>query len=260
VRVAVQQGLLEVHDVSLSFGGITVLNDLSVDVAEGEICGLVGPNGAGKTSLFNCISRLYHPASGRIVIDGQDITRVRPHDAVRHGVARTFQNVALFPSLTVEANVLCGGYSRTRAGTISGMFRGPAGRSEERELQSEAAHLLETTDLSQHANVLAGTLPFGVQKRIELARAVMARPRLLMLDEPANGLNSEEVLGLTDLLRALVQEKQLTVLLVEHHMGMVVDLCDKVVVMELGKKIAEGRPDYIVNHPAVVAAYLGDVP
>ncbi|WP_157249637.1 ABC transporter ATP-binding protein [Nonomuraea typhae] len=250
--------MLQVEDLSLRFGGLQVLDGLSFSVRPGSVCALIGPNGAGKTSLFNCVSRLYRPAAGRIFVDGREITSIRPHEAVRYGVARTFQNLALFPTLSVRENVLCGAQGRTKAGMFAAMIRTPACRREERRLEQECERALALTDLTALADAPAGLLPFGVQKRVELARAIMANPRLLLLDEPANGLDGDEVRALSRMLRSIAAELDLTILLVEHHIGMVVGLSDHVVVLDLGRKIAEGAPDEVTTNPAVVDAYLGE--
>ncbi|MFI6906142.1 ABC transporter ATP-binding protein [Nonomuraea sp. NPDC050394] len=256
--MVVVTAMLQVEDLSLSFGGLRVLDGLSFSVRPRGICALIGPNGAGKTSLFNCVSRLYRPAAGRIFVDGAEITSIRPHEAVRYGVARTFQNLALFPTLSVRENVLCGAQGRTRSGMLAAMIRTPATRREEARLGEECERALAVTDLGAVADVPAGALPFGVQKRVELARAIMAAPRLLLLDEPANGLDTDEVGALSRMLRSIAADLGVTILLVEHHIGMVVGLSDHVVVLDLGRKIAEGTPGEVTADPAVVDAYLGD--
>jgi branched-chain amino acid transport system ATP-binding protein len=247
---------LSVKDVSLRFGGITALDGITFDVEPRQICGLIGPNGAGKTSLFNCVSRIYQPSSGQIMLDGDDLLAHHASGIARRGVARTFQNLGLFPTMTFLENTMAGAYTHGRVGYFRAITRWGVGR-EERALRAQAYELLERLNLAEFAFHPAADLPFGTLKRLELARALAAQPKLLMLDEPAGGLTHSEVRHLGNVIRQVRDEFDLTVLLVEHHMGLVMGISDKVVAMSFGKKIAEGTPRDIQVHPEVVSAYLG---
>src|SRR5262245_29100567 len=249
--------LLEVRDVAVRFGGIVALDGVSFDVAAGSIVGLIGPNGAGKTTLFNCVSRLYPCDRGDIVFDGRSLLVASRHRIAALGIGRTFQNVALFGSMSVLENVMLGAHCRSASGFFANALRLPRVRVEEAEVAGKAASLLRLLDLAAVAAVPVMQLPFGTRKRVELARALAAEPKLLLLDEPASGLNHEEVGELGRLIRSLRERLRLTVLLVEHHMSLVMSISERVVALNFGKVIAQGAPAEVRHHPELERAYLG---
>ena len=255
--------ILQVTGLTMDFGGIRALNSLDLDVNSGEIVALIGPNGAGKTTFFNCVTGIYMPTAGDVLLNQPDkdksisLKGLKPNHVTEKGLARTFQNIRLFQKMTVLENVMIGRHCRTKSFVFGAAFRPPSTRREEREIMETSYALLEKTGLADQANELAQNLPYGDQRRLEIARALATEPFLLLLDEPAAGMNPQETMELVDLIKEISNDGQ-AILLIEHDMKLVMTLSDRIFVMDYGKKIAEGKPEEIRTNPAVIKAYLGE--
>ena len=250
--------MLEVNHLSIQFGGLRAVDSFHIEVEKGQLYGLIGPNGAGKTTVFNMLTGVYQPGDGKITLDGNDITGKRTIDINRAGIARTFQNIRLFKELTVMDNVKVGLHEHYKYSTIAGILRLPSYYKKEKEMNEKALELLKVFDLDKEKDFLASNLPYGKQRKLEIARALATNPKLLLLDEPAAGMNPNETKELMDTIRFVRDEFDMTILLIEHDMKLVAGICEKLTVLNFGQVLAEGNTAEVLQNPQVITAYLGE--
>ena len=250
--------LLEVKNLSISFGGLRAVDDFNIEIKKGCLYGLIGPNGAGKTTVFNLLTGVYKPNEGVIKLDGKDITSLKTIDINHEGIARTFQNIRLFKELTVAENVKVGLHNHLKYNTLAGILRLPSYRKIEKEMTEQAMELLKVFDLDSEADTLAANLPYGKQRKLEIARALATKPKLLLLDEPAAGMNPNETLELMDTIRFVRDNFDMTILLIEHDMKLVSGICEELTVLNFGRVLCQGKTSDVLNNPEVIKAYLGE--